>query len=127
MKTRQHILMQAAEVISGPREQDYGKPEENFLRIANLWQAYLPNEDGVMTYEVAVAMALLKIARLQHDPTHWDSWVDACGYLALAAELAGLTPLTNDEVNDDERLSETLVLGSGHVAGGLRSIGDGPS
>ncbi len=37
---------------------------------------------------VMVMMAELKLARLEQNPSHADSWIDAIGYLALAAEMA---------------------------------------
>jgi hypothetical protein len=85
------ILEQAHEVIYGDREQTYGSPGKNLDAIAGFWETYLrsrglwnDNSDGLMYYDVANMMALLKIARLGNTPLHYDSLVDACGYLALA-------------------------------------------
>jgi len=33
-------------------------------------------------------LGLMKVARMRTDATHADNFVDVCGYMALAAELA---------------------------------------
>lgn len=85
--TRERVLNKAHECVCGQREQDYGSPEDNFKRIANLWTAYTGVE--ISPANVAVMMALLKIARLRGNGTHIDSWVDLAGYAACGAEIAG--------------------------------------
>lgn len=42
--------------------------------------------DGI---DVAILMALMKIARLIESPNHMDSWVDLAGYAACGARCAG--------------------------------------
>ena len=86
MNPRGKVLADAAALIDGDRQGDYGPPAENFRRIALLWTAYLGRD--VTPPQVAHMMALLKIARLARTPAHRDSSVDLCGYAALAAELA---------------------------------------
>lgn len=88
MTERRHILEDAATLICGQREKDYGTPQENFGRIAAGWSEILRTE--VTPEQVALCMAWLKIARLANGP-HRDSYVDGAGYMALAAELSGLT------------------------------------
>ena len=83
---RELILSDASALVSGDRERDYGAPSDNFATIAAMWSAYLGHP--VRPDQVACCMALLKVARLKHQPTHRDSHVDGCGYLALAGELA---------------------------------------
>jgi len=83
----QKILAQAADLVGGDRQADYGPPEENFNRIARLWSVVL--KQPVSAYQVALCMAQLKIARLVESPTHDDSWVDAAGYIGLGSQLAG--------------------------------------
>jgi len=41
-------------------------------------------------HDVALMMALLKIARLKGNPIHGDSWVDLAGYAACGAESSEL-------------------------------------
>lgn len=85
------ILLEAEEVVNGPRAQHYGPPTVNFQRIADLWTAWLngrPNIDADLTpYDVTYMMVLMKLARLQHQPYHRDSVVDIAGYAACAEKL----------------------------------------
>lgn len=85
---RDEILRNAAIIVTGERQNTYGDAGANFIRIASLWSAYL---DYPFTLaDVACMMTLLKIARLAGaDGNHLDSWVDACGYMAIGGELSG--------------------------------------
>ena len=85
--TRKRVLIEAEKCVCGQREQDYGTPEDNFSRIAEFWATYKGVEFG--TVDVAIMMALLKIARISENMQHMDSWVDGCGYLACGGEIAG--------------------------------------
>ena len=91
--TRQRVLREAEKCVCGKREQDYGTPEDSFQKIAALWTAYMSNNSIVDTVfsasDVAVMLALLKIARISENPQHMDSWVDGCGYFACGGEIAG--------------------------------------
>lgn len=84
--TRSAVLQDAAALVNGDRQADYGSPRQNFGRIARLWSAYLGTE--ITAPQVTHMMALVKLARLRHSPGHRDSSVDLCGYAALGAELA---------------------------------------
>ena len=86
--TRKSILEAASACVLGQRETRYGKPEDNFQNIANLWNAYL-DEKRFTSDDVAVMMILLKIARLKgsNDIGNLDSWVDICGYAACGGEI----------------------------------------
>lgn len=85
---RNEILRRAAVIVTGERQNTYGDAGANFSRIAQLWSAYL--DYPVTPIEVACMMTLLKIARLAGaDGDHLDSWIDACGYLAIGGELSG--------------------------------------
>lgn len=81
---RTKVLQEAAELVNGPRQDDYGTPAQNFACIAQMWSAYLGEE--IEARDVANMMALLKIARLRMG-NHRDSAVDGCGYLALGFEI----------------------------------------
>lgn len=91
--TKVDILNEAIKVVGG-RGKSYGRPEDNFQRIATLWTAHFANRYGldleVDVQDVAMMMALMKIARLQNDPNHHDSWVDTAGYAACGGELASI-------------------------------------
>ena len=83
---RKEALETAAALVHGDRQSDYGTPQQNFARIAALWEPIF--DRAVTPGEVALALTQLKIARLIHTPDHADSWVDAAGYIAIGAELA---------------------------------------
>ena len=83
--TRTEILQAARICVCGQREQEYGSPEDNFRRIAKLWNAYL-GDTITDAQDVAIMMALLKIARISAGGTE-DSFVDLAGYAACAGEL----------------------------------------
>lgn len=84
--TRETVLTTAEQLINGDRAKDYGDASENFQRIADLWAPILGVE--VTATDVALCLTQLKVARLITSPAHKDSWVDACGYLALGGEIA---------------------------------------
>lgn len=83
---RQSILERARECVCGQREQDYGTPENNFGRIARLWSDYTGCH--VSPIDVAMMMALLKIARVKSGTGTEDSFVDIAGYAACGGEIA---------------------------------------
>lgn len=96
---RADILATAEELVNGERAQSYGPPEENFGRIAQLWNAMGfavradgPGEDiryrDVDATDVAMAQIQIKMARLVTSPAHEDNWVDIAGYAGLGGEIA---------------------------------------
>lgn len=87
MNNRTDILKKANECVCGDREQNYGTPEDNFTRIADLWTAY--SGYGFDAHDVALMLALLKIARAASGVNHPDNYVDLAGYAACAGEIAG--------------------------------------
>ena len=96
--TRAEILHAAEKRVCGQREQDYGTPEDNFETIAGLWETYLSracvDEAGgvyIDANDVAMMMALLKIARIAAGGGKADSWIDLAGYAACGAECEGVT------------------------------------
>jgi hypothetical protein len=84
--TRAETLDKAKKCVCGQRETDYGSPEDNFLTIAKLWSAYKNVDFSVI--DVAMMMALLKIARIRTGTATEDSFVDLAGYAACGAEIA---------------------------------------
>lgn len=66
------------------RGENYGKPSENFDRIASLWKAYTGKSFSVV--DVGMMMMLVKVSRLMESPLHEDSWIDIAGYSAVTAE-----------------------------------------
>jgi len=88
---RGHVLNQALQITLGDRNESYGPPERNHKRIATVWNGYFQAKFGycdlVNANDVAVLMALLKVARTLEDTYHEDNYVDAAAYLAIAAEI----------------------------------------
>ncbi len=84
------VLDEAKRIVNGARRADYGKPEDNFKRIADLWNVHLVNtgrEGSITPKDVAAFMVLMKVARLAETPDHRDSIVDIIGYAACYAEI----------------------------------------
>lgn len=83
---RQWLLERANDVVNGGRAEEYGGPEDSFATIAALWTAYAraagAAADEITAKDVAVMLALVKVARLAINPDHVDSWVDLAGYSA---------------------------------------------
>lgn len=76
------------------RANQYDAPELNLKRIADMWTNFLKRE--VSPYEVAVMMAMLKLARLSQG-YHQDTLEDAAAYIALAEMLK------DTEVSEDAK------------------------
>ncbi len=85
---RDEILVTAGQLINGDRAKDYGDAYLNHMRIADFWNNYLDHDSKIKPTDVAVMMMLVKIARVMQSYTD-DSFVDMCGYAALAGEMSG--------------------------------------
>lgn len=83
---RKQILDEAEKCVCHDRNDQYGSPENNFRTIAKLWNTYLGMESGITATDVAMMMALLKIARISTGQKTKDSFVDLAGYAACGAE-----------------------------------------
>ena len=83
---REQVLEKAKKCVCGDRDEDYGKPGNNFGMIAKLWSVYLSTD--ITSEDVANMMALLKIARIATGRYKADNYVDLAGYAACAAEVA---------------------------------------
>ena len=66
------------------RGTQYGHPSDTMQRTASLWSAYL--EVPVTDYQVAMCMALVKVARSM-ETAKVDTYVDAVAYMAIAGQL----------------------------------------
>jgi hypothetical protein len=101
-QVRENVLDEAKKCVLHDRNSTYGKPEDNFNRIAILWDAYdkIRKPGPETPTDVAIKMALMKIARLAHNPTHKDSWVDGIGYLACGAGIELAEPIAQDGGNE---------------------------
>jgi hypothetical protein len=80
----------------GDRGLTYGKPDDNFNRIAKRWSTHIWNRFGVGIPIDAASVAImcmdLKIARLENSPNHLDSYVDIAGYAACGANISCEAP-----------------------------------
>lgn len=85
--SRKNILETAISTVCVDREKQYGSPENNFRQIAEFWSNYL--QWKIDSHDVAVMMALLKIARISSGQKKADNYIDLAGYAACAAELRG--------------------------------------
>ena len=83
---RQRIIEEATRLVSTDREKSYGNKKKNHTNIAKLWSAYLDKK--VSPHDVAILMALLKIARTKLGDHTIDNYIDLVGYGAIAGELA---------------------------------------
>lgn len=86
---RVEALREAARIISGERDRQYGKPEDNFKRIAKIWSVTLGIE--ITNEDVAMMMVGLKVARYASKSGFQpDTWVDIAGYAACGYEVGSL-------------------------------------
>ena len=87
---KSEILKTAENIVNGDREKQYGKAENNFNTIANLWADYLSvkvEPTDIEPKDVAAMLALLKIARIATGHAKEDNWVDLAGYAACGGEI----------------------------------------
>lgn len=90
---RAQILEKARLCVCGDRDEQYGSPKGSFEEIALRWSHYLTRVTGHLIaldeHDVAIMMTEFKISRIMtsHGKSE-DSYIDACGYLAIAGELA---------------------------------------
>jgi hypothetical protein len=83
---RQECLEEAARIISGDRDVQYGGPEDNFTRIAKIWSIIVGVE--LTTEDVAMMMVGLKVARYASKSGFQpDTWVDVAGYAGCGYEV----------------------------------------
>jgi hypothetical protein len=78
------ILLSATDAIKD-RGAYYGHPQINQDRIARRLSNLL--DFPIEGYQACLAMVEVKLSRIQESPSHIDSYIDACAYLALAAQL----------------------------------------
>jgi len=117
--SRKSACLDAAKAaVCGDRALNYGAPEDNFRRIATLWNAWLqvrkdPNAP-LAPWEVAIMMDLMKSARLANNPEHQDSWIDKAGYAACGAGItgkdAGYDAGYDDIFNDQTKLGTSYIV-----------------
>ena len=88
MFDRAKCLDIAKKIVESDRQNSYGNPENNFQRIANLWNSYLDDPKiKLNAVDVSAMLALLKIARIKSNPKHADNFIDLAGYAACGFEI----------------------------------------
>lgn len=83
--SRQKILEEAIETITQDRQDQYGQPEDSFGVIAEYWSIWKGIDFS--SHDVAMMLALLKVARIQTGKPKNDNYVDLAGYAACAGEV----------------------------------------
>lgn len=84
---RVDLLRQAASIISGDRDVQYGGPEDNFDRIAKIWSVILGI--SISREDVSMMMVGLKVARYANKDSGFqpDTWRDIAGYAGCGYEV----------------------------------------
>lgn len=78
--------------ITEERQPTYGHPALNFVRAAimlnGLWANKLCRE--LTAEDIALGMAVVKLARLEQTPTHEDTITDVGGYMSCLEQVNGV-------------------------------------
>lgn len=107
--TRSETLDKAKACVCGQRENEYGSPEDNFTAIAGFWSVYKGVE--FTANDVAMMMALLKIARIRTGTATDDSYVDLAGYYHLKSR-SGIDLAISRALSEKRNFNETKYVGS---------------
>lgn len=101
------ILEEAAEIVNGPRQGDYGHPLENHSLTAQFWNCYLQSRKRRLGMEhlsgddVCLLMILQKIARTcAGGVITRDALVDIAGYSANIEMIAQKVETASKEAID---------------------------
>ena len=79
------VAVDAIRLVEEDRQEQYGPPEENLQRIAELWSGYL--DTPVTKEDVSLMMVLLKISRCKAGYSR-DNAVDGVAYFLLHDSMA---------------------------------------
>lgn len=137
IERKRACLSAATEACCGDRALNYGAPEDNFLRIAKLWSAWIAIRDTTKRpshsteyfdpFDIAIMMDLVKTARLANSPGHQDSWIDKAGYAACGADITAESFDLGKQKRSDEGLTgqdytAQATSGTPRVAPGLSDL-----
>ena len=81
------MCRRAIDLVGGDRARQHGEALAAHTNIAVLWSAYL--RIPISARDAALMMVLLKVARTKTGNFNLNDYVDAAGYAAIAAEVAG--------------------------------------
>ena len=84
MNTKE-FLSEASRLSGTDRQKDYGDKTNNHNNIARLWSAYL--DIKIEAHDVALMMALLKMARTKLGAVSKDTYIDMSAYSSIAGEI----------------------------------------
>ena len=96
----QELLEEARKLIGGNRQKDYGEKLANHQNIADFWSIFLKKK--ITPHDVAICMALVKVARLMHQHKK-DSYIDMAAYAAIAGEIESRTDKDRSFESEGER------------------------
>ena len=85
IRKAEDFLREALVCTAETKNKEHGERVANHCNIAALWSWYLKKE--VTAYDVAMMMALLKVARTKTGSANKDDLIDGAAYLAIAGEL----------------------------------------
>lgn len=85
MTYRSDLLVSAQKTVDGDRDKEFGDPLENMKCAAQLIGTYLDRE--LSPDDVAMIMALFKVARIKGNRGSTDSYRDLAGYAAIAFDV----------------------------------------
>ncbi len=89
LQLRVQALREAATIIAGDRDVQYGGPEENFTRIAKIWSVIIGVD--ITPEDVAMMMVGLKVARYASKSGFQpDTWIDIVGYAGCGYEVGSV-------------------------------------
>jgi hypothetical protein len=93
---RVEMLREAARIVNGDRDKQYGGPEDNFDRIAKIWTVIFARK--FTTEDVALAFVATKLARFASNSGFQpDTWIDIAGYAACGFEVGKALHSKNNE------------------------------
>jgi hypothetical protein len=103
---RAHVLDTARHLVLGPRNNEYGPPNQDFVRTVGALNALGYRKIGdqaLEAHDLAIIITVVKLSRLMWSPEKDDSWIDVAGYAACGYECVTL---------DDGRASGVPTLRS---------------
>lgn len=91
------VLERAEDIVLNQRQKEYSQVSktEMHARIADVWSGIL--NQPVDAHQVALCMSGLKLVRAASQPGHEDSYIDAVGYVTIAAEIMHEEPVEGGE------------------------------
>lgn len=124
------VLEEAKQLITADRNIAYGDAAVNMKNAAEMVTSYLAQRlrsgKGITAHDMAIIMVISKISRIACGEFKRDNYVDAAGYLAIAAEI-GYTEQTQEKCNaTGTEQQATSALGSAQSASATNPAGYSP-